>query len=60
LDEVWTPPSSRQDASPATRRLSLGISTQDEPHLAAIAKRFSAVALSVGARMSVMMESLGG
>jgi hypothetical protein len=31
---------------------SLGISTQDEPHLAAIAKRFSALALSVSATLS--------
>src|ERR1700757_2021196 len=38
-----TLPSSRQGASPATRHLSAGITAQDEPHLATIAKRFRAM-----------------
>jgi hypothetical protein len=40
---LMTPASSRQGASPATDHLPLGDSAQDEPHLATIAKRFSAL-----------------
>jgi hypothetical protein len=42
---LLTPRSSTQGASPATRDLSPGDNAQDEPHLATIAKRFSALAL---------------
>src|ERR1700681_1830391 len=47
---LTTPRSSRQGASPATHNLFPGDSPQDEPHLATIAKRFSALAQSASSR----------
>ena len=46
--------------TPATHDLSPKNSAQDKPHLATIAKRFSALALNVEKGMSAQMSAVGG
>src|ERR1700687_1666919 len=57
---LLTPRSSRQGASPATNDLLPGDNAQDEPHLATIAKRFSALARGGGSRQRSTTPAMEG